>query len=65
MYHPYAERLKASEAKQFFLDAIKPKMPDDRAMPNDGENTVLRGDLTHADLSLLTSNVQHTILLSL
>ncbi len=65
MYHPYAARLSASEAKQFFLDSVKPKLPDDRAMPNNGENTVLRDDLTDADLALLTGNIQHTILLSL
>ena len=65
MYHPYADRPKPSEVRQFFVERVQPCLPDDRAMPNDGANAVLRGVLSGADLELLEANIQHTILLSL
>jgi len=65
MYHPYADRPKASEVKQFFVERVAPCLPDDRAMPNDGANAILRGSFSPADLERLEANIQHTILLSL
>lgn len=65
MYHPYADRPKASEVRQFFIERVEPCLPNDRAMPNDGVNAVLRGLLSSEDLERLEANIQHTILLSL
>lgn len=65
MYHPYADRPKASEVRQFFVERVQPCLPEDRAMPNDGANAVLRGVLSPDDLERLEANIQHSILLSL
>lgn len=64
MYHPNAERLKTAEAEQFFTNFVRPQLPDDRAMPNHGENSPLRERLSEALLTMLASNIQRTILLS-
>lgn len=65
MFYPDADRLKAAEAKQFFLDIVKPRMSEEKAMSNDGDDTVLREPFSSETVAAVSSNIQHTILLSI
>ena len=58
MYYPNARRLTAADSKEYFLKVVKPKLPDPKAMPNDGEDTVFRFVFSSASLALLSRNIR-------
>lgn len=62
MYDPDARPLKADEAKDFFLKSVKPRLPDPKAMPNDGEDTVFRYAFPRDVLALLSRNIRVTVM---
>jgi hypothetical protein len=64
MLYPNAKRLDPSGVKQFFKEQIKPRLPRSRAMPNDGEPTLLGKAFNDETADLLASNIHRTILLS-
>ena len=64
MLFPNANRLDPAEARTFFTGQIKPRLPRSVAMPNAGEDTLLRMAFSDGTKDLLASNIQRSILLS-
>ena len=62
MYFPDARRLAAADAKEYFLKVVKPRLPDPKAMPNDGEDTVFRYQLSEESLVRLARNIRVTVM---
>ena len=65
MIYPGESRLDRKNATRFFAEFVRPQLPDDVAMPNDGEDTPLRAPLDTLFVDLVSANTQHCILLSL
>lgn len=64
MLFPNAIRLDPADARTFFTGQIKSRLPRSWAMPNAGEDTLLRTAFSDKTKDLLASNIQRTILLS-
>lgn len=64
MIYPGETRLRRANVSRFFSDYVRPQLPDDVAMPNDGEDTPLRTPLSNDLVDLVSANTQHCILLS-
>ena len=62
MYYPNARRLTAADSREYFLKVVKPRLPDPKAMPNDGEDTVFRYALSSASLAQLARNIRVTVM---
>ena len=58
MYFPNARRLAAADSREYFLKVVKPRLPDPKAMPNDGEDTVFRKELSASTLARLARNIR-------
>jgi hypothetical protein len=65
MIYPGSVRLARANAGEFFRSFIRPQMPDDVAMPNDGEDTPLGKPFSDDQIARVSANTQHCILLSL
>jgi hypothetical protein len=65
MYYPDADRLRTEDARRFFVEVLKTRLPSDKALSNHDKNSPLRGEFTPENISMLSSNIQHTILLSI
>lgn len=65
MLYPNVNRINPSEAKAFYREHIKPRLPRSKAMPNAGNDTLLGKAFSEDTADLLASNIQRTILLSL
>lgn len=62
MYFPNARRLTAADAKEYFLKVVKPRLPDPRAMPNDGEDTVFRNPFSNATRARIARNIRVSVM---
>lgn len=62
MYYPNARRLTAAESKEYYLKVVKPRLPDPKAMPNDGETTVFRFPFSATSLARLARNIRVTVM---
>lgn len=62
MYFPNARRLTAADSREYFLRVVKPRLPDPKAMPNDGEDTVFRYEMSDPTLARLARNIRVTVM---
>lgn len=65
MYYPNARRLASVDAAEYFLQVVKPKLPQDRGMRNHGEDTPLRSPVTPAIEARVSLYIQHAMLYNL
>jgi hypothetical protein len=64
MIHPHAGRLMLADIKLLFVKVIKPLLPHEKAMPNDGDDTPLRYSIDEKGLGKISSNIQKIMLMS-
>jgi len=65
MIDTVATRPSIDGAATFFAECVKPKLPKVKGLSNDGNDTVLREEVTDQRVAFVVSNVQFSFLLSL
>jgi hypothetical protein len=65
MLYPNAPRVSVPDFAAFFVNVIRPSLPEPRAMRNGSPKTPLRGKITLEQRPLIASNVFHTMLLGI
>lgn len=60
-----SKRLQPEDAKNYYDNVLAAQLPSERAMKNDGEETILSCKLSPETKTRLNSNILHTLALTI
>lgn len=65
MLYPNAGRVPIARFKTFFVNVVKPSLPQPKGMPNGSLDSPLREEISGARLKLVVSNTYYSLLLGI